>query len=103
MGNPRRLVRSLSLATLLLCACSSAKPEAPRPPDETVYLSALDRLGRISMALKGTRPSIADSRAVDADPAALGAIVDGYLESDEFGATLRDLHNEALLVRASVR
>ena len=58
------------------------------------------RLLRISMALRGLRPSPADLAAVEADAEALPGIVDTYLDSPEFGATVRDLHNDALLVLA---
>ncbi len=54
---------------------------------------------RAALALTGRRPSDADRAAVAADGAAVAAIVDRYLDSPEFGATMRDLHNEALLVR----
>ena len=50
------------------------------------------------MALRGVRPSAEDIAAVEADPAELDAIVDVYLDSAEFGATMRELHNDALLV-----
>jgi hypothetical protein len=63
-----------------------------------VRLADTDRLVRISMALRGRRPSIAELDAVATDPAALDAIVDGYLDDPAFGETIRDLHNEALLV-----
>jgi hypothetical protein len=45
------------------------------------------------------RPSVDDLRAVAADPAVLPSIVDRYLASPEFGQTMRELHNETLLVR----
>ncbi len=51
------------------------------------------------MALRGVRPGLDELRAVAADPAALPRIVDRYLDSPEFGATVRDLHNEVLLLR----
>jgi hypothetical protein len=54
---------------------------------------------RASMALRGVRPSIDDLRAVQADPSRLPDLVDGYLASPEFGTTVRELHNEALLLR----
>jgi hypothetical protein len=65
-----------------------------------VYLTPTEHLVRISMALRGTRPSRDELEAVQADPAALEGIVDGYLGSANFGETIRDLHNEALLVQA---
>lgn len=68
-------------------------PEAPR-------LAPADQLLRASMALRGRRPSEAELAAVEADPSALPAIVDGYLDSADFGAIVRDLHNDALLLLA---
>ncbi|MBC8071810.1 MAG: DUF1588 domain-containing protein [Deltaproteobacteria bacterium] len=70
--------------------------EGPAP--DVVVLAPGERLVRISMALRGIRPSAAELDAVEADPNALGAIVDGYLGDPGFGETIRDLHNEALLV-----
>lgn len=58
------------------------------------------RLLRISTALRGRRPSEQELAAVDKDPGALASIVDGYLDSADFGATVRDLHNDALLLLA---
>ncbi|MFK7931095.1 MAG: hypothetical protein AB8H79_23110 [Myxococcota bacterium] len=98
---------------LSLCACAvtegpdddggddSAVDENPQLPVEesAVLLSDTDRLLRIAMTLKGTRPSIAEFEAVEADASALDGIVDDYLESVEFGATVRDIENEAHLVR----
>jgi hypothetical protein len=65
---------------------------------EIAPLSPSDRLVRISMALRGRRPALDELDAVEADPAALDAIVDTYLDDPRFGETIRDLHNEALLV-----
>ena len=65
---------------------------------EVARLSEADRLIRISMALRGRRPTASEIDDVEADPAALDAIVDGYLDDPAFGETIRDLHNEALLV-----
>ncbi|HEU4405208.1 MAG TPA: hypothetical protein VFS43_07955 [Polyangiaceae bacterium] len=70
-------------------------------PASYTFLGPTEHLVRASMALRGTRPSGDELARVKADPAALEGIVDQYLASPEFGATLRDLHNEALLVRAA--
>ena len=64
-----------------------------------MYLSPTEHLMRASMALRGVRPALADLKAVAADPAKLPQIVDRYLQSPELGATVRDLHNEVLLLR----
>lgn len=40
--------------------------------------------------------------AVQADPAALPGLVDGYLNDERFARTIEDLHNETLLMRAEL-
>lgn len=65
-----------------------------------VLLSPTDRLVRAAMALKGTRPTVAELATVAADPDALASIVDSYTDSPEFLATMRDLHAEDFLVRS---
>jgi hypothetical protein len=98
----RLLALSLCLAA---CAGDMTQPggdDQPDPPDVSptaVYLTPTQHLTRISLALRGMRPSIADLEAVDADPDALSSIVDRYLGSPAFGETIKELHNETLLVR----
>lgn len=70
--------------------------DAPEPTVEV--LAPGERLVRISMALRGVRPRAEELAAVEADPNALGGIVDAYLNDAAFGETIRDLHNDALLV-----
>ena len=67
--------------------------------DSVELLSPTDRLVRIAMALKGTRPSLEELAAVAEDPTVLPGIVDEYLESPHFGETIRDLENQTLLMR----
>ena len=64
-----------------------------------VLLSDADRLLRISMTLRGTRPTEAEYASVAADPGALPGIVDTWLDSPGFGETVRDIENQTLLVR----
>lgn len=98
-----RILPPLFAGAVLAAACGG--DEAPVPPDEPpadatrVYLTPTQHLTRASLALRGLRPSIEDLRAVDADPAALPAIVDRYLNAPEFGETIKELHNETLLLR----
>ena len=77
----------------------SASPRSSRPTANnehsfarptTVYLTPAQHLERIALALRGVRPSVADLKAVDADPSQLPAIVDRYLASPELGATIKD-------------
>lgn len=74
-------------------------PTTPGVSPTGVPLSPTDQLVRASMALRGVRPSIGDLQAVEADPAALPGLVDAYLETPEFGDTIKDLHNDTLLTR----
>ena len=101
----------LALAlTLMGGGCSTAGEETSETDggtggetdgnDQAILLEPREQLMRISMALRGKRPSAADLAAVEADPAALEGIVNAYLEDPGFGETMRDLHNEALLVLA---
>src|SRR5690242_10179492 len=97
----RRMIKKAPwLALLLAGACARhTRDDAPPPPSTTeapVYLSPARYLVRVSMAVRGTRPSTQDLDDVERDPAAIERIVDGYLESDAFGAMLRDLHEESL-------
>jgi len=63
-------------------------------------LSEADRLLRISMALRGVRPSLEEYAQVDDDPAALEGLVDAWLDDPRFGETIKDMYAEALLIRA---
>ena len=93
---------------LLVAACSgpaAGGDDSPgddggvTPSPTAVYLTPTQHLTRASLALRGLRPSVEDLHAVDADPTALGDIVDRYLATPEFGATIREMHDEALLLR----
>ncbi len=64
-----------------------------------VFLTPAQHLTRVSLALRGMRPSIQDLEKVDADPSQLDAIVDRYLDSPAFAETIMELHNESLLMR----
>jgi hypothetical protein len=107
-------MRLSTLLTSVLLACG-APPEAtdtqpdpvdpvepsvePEASDSWVLLSPTDRLLRVAMATKGTRPTSAEIDAVLADPDALDGIVDAYLASEQFGETVMDVENQTLLVR----
>jgi hypothetical protein len=84
-----------SLAVVILAACRAAAP----PPTPATRLTPTEHLARASLALRGVRPSLAELRAVARDPDKLPALVDRYLESPEFGATIRELHNASLWLR----
>jgi hypothetical protein len=64
---------------------------------QVAYLSATEHLTRASLALRGVRPNVDELQAVHKDPNYLEAIVDYYLTTPQFGLTMRELHEEALL------
>jgi len=95
---------ALALLFVSLGACTESATTPPDPPPDppsptAVFLSPAQHLTRASMALRGIRPSVDDLRAVDADPTVMESIIDGYLASADFGQTIKELHNETLLVR----
>lgn len=51
------------------------------------------------MAVRGTRPTVEELRQVRADPGVLPVLVEGWLSSEAFGATVRDMWAEVLLLR----
>ena len=85
------------LAVALLCACGDDGPE-PIPAEVVERLTPTEHLVRASMAIRGVRPELAEIEAVEADPAVLPSIVDYYLSTDEFGATVRDVWADGLLL-----
>lgn len=91
-GVPLRVAPTclLLLAALVAPACQHASGPDPE----------VDHLIRASMALRGIRPGVDDMEAVHLDPAAAPAIIEGWVEGDEFGAMIRDLHSADLLMRS---
>ena len=71
----------------------------PIVPGDYVLMGAADQLVRISMALRGVRPSAADLAAVEADPGRVAAFAEDYAWAPEFRETIKDMHAELLLVR----
>lgn len=76
------------------------RPE-PQPPDPDL-LSPKEQLIRASVTLRGRRPGLEEIEAVAQDPGSLGALIDGYLDSADFGAVIRDMHAELLLTRTDI-
>src|ERR1043165_3140913 len=98
-------MRVLASLLLVAAACTDAATTGddtpPPPPDVSptaVYLTPAQHLTRASMVLRGIRPSVQELAQVEADPKALEPLVDSYLESPLFGQTIRELHNETLLM-----
>src|SRR5438105_1475934 len=89
-------MRRAGCIVLVLAACA---PEEPPPPESVLQLSPTERLVRASAALRGTRPSLAELQNVDADPTTFDTIVANYLTTPEFATAIREMHDEALLLR----
>jgi len=80
---------------------TSGEDSADAPlPNSITYLTPTQHLIRASTALRGSRPSLDELETVAADPATLEGIVRGYVDTEAFGASIRDLENETLLVRS---
>ncbi len=94
------------ILTLLGCGDDAPSDAGDLPVDSSAptvqveRLSPEDRLLRISMALRGVRPSLAEYDELAADPASLEVLVDRWLEDPAFGETVKDMYAEALLIRA---
>jgi hypothetical protein len=96
--------RALFFLSMALFSCDGG-PQAPDAPvaGATTYLTPTEQLVRASMVLRGTRPSLAELDAVQADPSALEAKVEEYVESPEFLETIKDLHAERLQLRTDTQ
>ena len=86
---------SWTILAVLLVGCGQVSDR----PDGLELLEPTDHLVRASMAVRGTRPTEAEFAQVEANPEALGTMVDIWLQSPEFGATIRDMWAEVLLLR----
>jgi Protein of unknown function (DUF1588) len=97
-------LRSRAPACMILAFAASLGAACVKPPAEAVtsnveMLSSEEHLVRASMALRGVRPSEAELSRVRDDEGALDAIVDEYLESPAFAATVREMHGEQWLTQ----
>ncbi len=94
---------------LLIACATSQKTESVGGEDtsETVeasdtidtMLNPVEQLVRVSMALRGIRPSGSDLDHIQTDPSALRAFAEDYVQTPEFGRTVRDMYAETLLTR----
>src|SRR5262245_21845617 len=87
----------LAVAALFLCDCDGTS--STEPVNGVVPLDPVGRLLRASMAVRGVRPSVEEIELIRQDPDALGGLVDQWMESPEFAATIRDMWAEILLLR----
>jgi hypothetical protein len=100
-------VRPSLWALLLVLGCAPDRGGEPRreadsapPTVEVVPLDGPAQLTRISLAIRGVRPTPSELRAVVQDPSVRDRLLDDWLRGNAFGATVRDLHAEDLRVRA---
>ena len=70
------------------------QPEAPLVP-----IAPTELLVRASMDLRGLRPTLAELDAVETSSTAYETLVDQYLHTPEFLDRVKDLYDDALLVR----
>lgn len=82
------------MVILLLACAGSADTAGTTPP-----MPASDLLIRASIDLRGVRPSSDEFAAVEADPAAVEGLIDGYLQDPRFEGRVADLFQEIFLTR----
>lgn len=95
------------VSSLVLASCSG-DPAVPSEgtgasEPELVMLPVAEQAARASLALRGHRPTLAELDTVAEDPEALADLVDGWLQSEAFGRTLRDMHGEQFFLRNDMR
>ena len=83
---------------ILVLACGSQSRRSRSPSSES---DAVAMLTRISMDVRGVRPSIDDVDAVVADASVLDSLVDEYLEDPRFPERMVDLYGEIYLTPES--
>ena len=95
--SPARLALLAAMCSMVV-ACKGDEPSPSGVAPEG--LEAADQLARLSLALRGLRPSPEDLASVEADPSLLDEIALRYADSEAFGEVMKDMHGEQLLVRA---
>jgi hypothetical protein len=95
------------VALIWILACGGpgvAEPplvEAPvsDEPAEVLHMDATALLTRASLDLRGVRPSVEEIELVEADPQALEALIEAFIEDPRFGDRVRDLYGEIYLTQ----
>jgi hypothetical protein len=72
-------------------ACNRGEPPTMEP---------LALLSRVSMELRGTRPSLDEIAQVQADPASIEALIDGFMEDPRYADRWVAIYSETYLTRA---
>ncbi len=88
-------MRRTTLVVLALLGCGdAATPAEPAPSELRDELGPAALLTRASMALRGTRPTLDELDAIEADPSRYVELVESYLYDPRFLDTMRDLHGD---------
>ena len=92
----------LAVIGLSAVACKTEAPGKQTPPDAAAAspLSPEEQLVRVSMALRGMRPSPDDMAWVVDDPSSIRMLAEEYAASEAFVATTEDLFAEVLRMRS---
>lgn len=91
------VARALACYSLLaLVSCGTTADEAPAAPPQ---MDATSALTRISIDLRGVRPTAEELATVKADPAALDDLTDAFLHDARFPGRVRDMWSEVYLTR----
>jgi hypothetical protein len=104
----RRFLLFVSGSFLLLgflgLACVVSGPDSSEPdlPSYgTKYVSTPEHLLRISMSLRGVRPSLKEYQQLKDKSESLESLVEKYLDTPHFGTMIREMHAEWLLINVS--
>jgi hypothetical protein len=107
-------VRGTWIALLLLsCGDEKTAPDLPDPvvqtetPDETPEEEESEEGGpdyvaqlfRVSLDLRGVRPTLEEIEQIEADPEAYEVLVDAYLQDERFLERIRSMYSEVMLTR----
>lgn len=101
----RRARSLLPCAVALLLACGGEAPADKATPGamteaDIPALAPAALLSRISLDLRGTRPTLEELAAVQADPAALDGLVAAMVDDPRFGVRVRQIYAEIYLTKA---
>ena len=78
---------------LLVLSCGGKTDEIPPMP-------ANELLTRMSLDLRGVRPTVEEYASLEAEPQLVEQLMESYLEDDRFGERVRSLFSEIYLTRA---
>ncbi len=91
-------MKRLSLV-IALAGCGSSET-SPAEDEIVAPMSDLALLTRISLDVRGTRPTIAELEAIEADPSQLDPMIDSFLHDDRFGDRVASLWGEIYLTES---